>query len=423
MKKLVRIVSTLFLGFSLSGCMNVEEQKNIVNISILNSKPEIQSILEEAVREFEEENSDIRVKIVKYNQSQAYQDKMVSMQQYGNTPTILVIDPTHIGYVEDDVISLEEEPWVQNISIELSDAAKNKQGELIAFPFAVEGIGFIYNKSVLDAAGVDPEQINDLSSLEEAFKKVEASGKGALIIANEDWSLANHFLPIAYSLQGERGSENASFIEGLQSGEVDLVTNEAVNGLLDTLDVMKKYNIYKDAPLVHINSKCAELMGKGEIGFYYMGNWVSTEIAANDPKNGDYGFVPVPVSLNSNDYGNNEITAAIKYLVIDGKNNSPEQQEAAKRFVNWLVFEEAGQDFIVNKASLIPGVDNNPIETQNDFMNSIIDYQQEGKVIELNNATLPDKNTEVIGDYLRKYLNDEIDRVTLLTQIVEHWKK
>ena len=56
-------------------------------------------------------------------------------------------------------------------------------------------------------------------------------------------------------------------------------------------------------------------------------------------------------------------------------------------------------------------------------MNSIIDYQQEGKVIELNNATLPDKNTEVIGDYLRKYLNDEIDRVTLLTQIVEHWKK
>ena len=38
MKKLVRIVSTLFLGFSLSGCMNVEEQKNIVNISILNSK-------------------------------------------------------------------------------------------------------------------------------------------------------------------------------------------------------------------------------------------------------------------------------------------------------------------------------------------------------------------------------------------------
>lgn len=423
MRRLVKMLSIAFLGMTLVGCNQSISSQGIVNISLLNSKPELQTVFEAAVEEFEGAYPHIRIKVVKYNQSQAYQDKLVSMQRYGNTPTMILMDAPHINFIKEDIISLEEEAWTEHVAINLSDVARNEQDELIAFPFALEGIGFIYNEQVLKEAGVDPTQINSLSSLEAAFKKIESIGKGALIVANEDWSLANHFLPIAYSVQGQEGSNNKSFIEDLQNGRADLKTNQYINGLLDTFDLMKTYNIYSDAPLTHTNSKCAELLGKGEVGFYYMGNWAANEILAHTQTETNYGFVPVPISNNPNDYGNEYITAVIKYLVVDGLNNSPEQQEAAKTFINWLVFEKAGQEFMVQQANVIPGVDNNEIEVEDDLINAISQYQKAGKTIELNNADIPNKNAEVIGYYLRRYLNNEIDRTTLLELIEEHWVK
>ena len=423
MRRFTKMLSIALLGASLVGCGQTMSEENVVNISLLNSKPELQMALDKAIDEFEAANPDIRIKLIKYNQSQAYQEKLISMQKYGNTPTMILMDPAHTNYIKEDIISLNEEAWIEHVSMNLSEVAKNDQGELIAFPFAFEGIGFIYNEKVLSEAGVDPTQINSLSALEEAFKKIEAIGKGALIIANEDWSLANHFLTIAYSVQGNAGEQNTAFIEDLKNGKADLKTNPYVNGLLDTFDVMKKYNIYSDAPLLHVNAKCAELLGKGEVGFYYMGNWASSDILAQGGNGTNYGFVPVPISNNSNDYGNQEITAVIKYLVVDGANNSPEQQEAAKKFIDWLVFDEAGQKFMVDEAKVISGVDNNKREVTDPLMQSIMQYQKEGHIIELNNADLPDKNAELIGLYLRDYLNNKIDRTTLLDQIQAHWER
>ena len=138
--------------------------------------------------------------------------------------------------------------------------------------------------------------------------------------------------------------------------------------------------------------------------------------------NAEIGFVPVPVSNNSSDFGNSQITAVIKYLVVDGASNSPEQQEAAKRFIDWLVYDEVGQTFMVDKASVIPGVDNNERPIEDDLMKSIIEYQQAGKIIELNNADIPKSNAEIIGNYLRQYLDNQIDRETLISLIENHWK-
>ena len=423
MKKFTKLITAALLMMSLVGCGNQLVSDPVVNISILNSKPELQTVLQQAVEDFEMTHPDIKIKVIKYNQSQAYQDKLVSMQKYGNTPTMILMDPAHLNFISEDIISLNEEKWLENIAISLSDNAKNEQGELIAFPFALEGIGFIYNEKVLSQAGVDPQSITSLSSLEAAFKKIEASGKGALIVANEDWSLANHFLPLAYSVQGNEGEGNTAFIESLQNGTANLKDNKAINGLLDTFDVMKNYNYFKEDPMHHSTAKCAELLGKGEVGFYYMGNWASGEILSHASSDTKLGFVPVPISDNSSDFGNAQITAVIKYLVVDGRNNSSAQQEAAKAFINWLVYDKAGQSFMIDKAKVIPGVDNNECPMEDELMKAIIDYQKAGHIIELNNAAITSDNAEVIGFYLRQYLNNEIDRELLLEQVAAHWAK
>lgn len=305
----------------------------------------------------------------------------------------------------------------------MGEAGRNSKGELIAFPFAVEGMGLIYNQKVMEECGIDVDKIHTRDALEEAFKKVENSGRKAVIITNDDWSLANHFFTTAYSVKSSDSKAKVDFITDLKAGKVDLAKDETINGLLDTFDLMKSYNMYKDAPLTNSNDRCAEALGRGEVGFWYMGNWALQDILKSDVNKGDYGFIPVPISNDASDYGNNEITAAVKYLVIDKESNSVEQQEAAKKFINWLVYEEEGNDFMVNEAGLIPGVVANDIEFTNSLSNSIKTYQENNQVIEQMMAYLPHENITEVGNLLRAYLDNQIDRSTFLNGLKNFWMK
>ena len=107
-----------------------------------------------------------------------------------------MLDAGDIVKFKDHAADLSNEKWV-------ADMAQPNQidGKTLAFPFSVEGYGLIYNKAVLDKAvggTFDPKTINTTTSLEELFKKIQASGPAPLIIGSMDWSLRNHFL-IAYA--------------------------------------------------------------------------------------------------------------------------------------------------------------------------------------------------------------------------------
>ena len=422
MKKLLSLcVVCIFTITMFAGCKNNSESNNIVNISILSSKPEIESALNKAINEFTKENSDINVKIVKYSQSGSYKDKLSSMYEGENPPTISLVDPSNINDFEDYLADLSLEDWVKDISGEISDIAKDKNGNIIAFPFATEGIGFIYNKKVLDAAGVDASNINTIEALEEAFNKVEASGKKAVVVTNEEWSLGDHFLATFYSSDiGKSAANVQDYFKNLKSS--DLNNNEVLNGLIDTFDIMKRYNIYSDSPLTPSYDKCAELLGKGEVAFWYMGNWAAQEVISSSSGNEEFGFISVPISNNSSDYGNGKIAVGVtKYFIIDGKYSSNEQQEAAKKFLNYLVYNEKGNKFMVEDAGIIPSFDNINIMSEDPLVNEIINYRDNNNTMELMNSYLPSDNSKIIGGALRKYLNNEINREDLIRIISNFW--
>ncbi|MGN0143645.1 MAG: ABC transporter substrate-binding protein [Clostridium sp.] len=415
---IIFFISTFFIA-----CGTDENNSNIVNISILNSKPEISAALDEAAREFMNENKDINIKIVKYSQTSSYNEKLSSLIALDNAPTLTLVDAAHISEFKDRCIDLSSEEWVKDISGGASDVSKNDNGEIIAFPFSTEGIGFIYNKRVIDEAGIDVSKINTLSALEEAFQKINAIGKEALIITNEEWSLGDHFLATFYSIDSNNSDSNKHYFENLRSNPDSIINNTPLNGLIDTFDVMKKYNMYSDSPLTPSYDKCAEMLGEGEVGFWYMGNWISQSILNNSSGNSDFGFIPVPISNNSSDFGNNEIAmGTTKYFIID-KNNSLQQQEAAKRFLNYLVYNEKGHKFLVEDCRVIPSFDNIDI-TQNDpLVSEIIRYRDNNKTTELMNSYLPTNNSKILGSALRKYLNNEITRENLIEEISRFWSE
>lgn len=211
-KKLLSMVVSSALILSLTaGCgtnnntakNNTSSSKNseTVKITMLNSKGEIQSQLEDAAKAFTKENPNITINVIPASAGQSPFEKISSMYAAGNAPTLAMLDPGDVAKFKDKFLDLSNEKWVADTTDGALNVAK-VDGKIIAFPFSVEGYGFIYNKIVLDKAfggNFDPKSIKTRNDLENAFKKVEATGAKALEISPMDWSLAGHFLPIVYA--------------------------------------------------------------------------------------------------------------------------------------------------------------------------------------------------------------------------------
>ncbi|MBZ4669247.1 MAG: extracellular solute-binding protein family 1 [Defluviitaleaceae bacterium] len=400
---------------------STSDANKVIEITMLNSKGEIQAQLEEAAKAFSEDNPNIKLDIIVAEVGQSPFEKISVMYAAGNAPALAMLDPVDIPNLADKFLDLSNEKWV-------SDAVNNSldnvtlDGKVMGFPLSVEGSGFIYNKTILDQAGVDPTAIKTTKDLEEAFKKVKAAGFEALAISPMDWSLGAHFLPIAYSTQSSDSEEVNRFLNELKAGNIDLKTNKAFNGLMDTFDMMKQYNMYKNDPLAATYESNQQAMGSGEVGFWFMGNWTWPQIYEFAQVTEGFGFIPVPISNNPDDYGNSGIPVGMgKYIGIDKENNNEEQQAAAKKFLEWLVYSEKGQDFFVNKANLIPAFKNITLEPQDPLAKSIKEYMTNGKTIQVI-STLPADHWAEVGASMQKYLVDMIDRDTLIEEIQAYWK-
>ncbi|MCX8074361.1 MAG: ABC transporter substrate-binding protein [Clostridia bacterium] len=420
------VATTLFAGCSKSSENNTPAQteKKQVKITVLNSKGEIQTQLEEMAKAFMSENQEITVEVIPAPTGQSPFEKVSSLYSSGNAPTLSMLDPGDVVKFKDKVADLSSEKWVNDSFDRSLDAAK-VDGKVIGFPFTVEGYGFIYNKEVLDkvyGGNFDASTIKTQNDLEEMFKKIEASGMGSIIVSPMDWSLGGHFLPLSYATQSKSSDEVNKFLEDLKAGKVDLAQNKQFKGLMATLDIMKKHNISKNSPLSGTYENGPEALATKKAAVWFMGNWAWPQIHELDPENNSYAFLPVPISNDANDYGNSEIPVGVtKYFILDKEQNTEEQQAAAKKFLEWIVYSKTGQDYVVNKANIIPAFKNVTVEPQDPLAKSIKNYMSQGKTLQFM-VTLPSDHWSKNGASMQKFLDNKIDVNGLAKEIQEYWK-
>lgn len=395
-----------------------------VNITFLNSKGEIQAQLEEIALLYSEITPNVKVEIIPCPVGQSPFEKVVSMYASGNAPTIAMVDAGDVKKFQDKALNLTNEKWVQDAIPGSLDMATLEDGTVIGFPFAVEGYGLIYNKRVLDKAlgkSFDPSSVRSRKDLQALFEQLETANVPPLVISPLDWSLGAHLFTIAYAAQSPDPKKAEEFIENLRAGKVDLTKNRVVNGLLDTFDLMREYNIDKDDPLSGTYDRGSYLLGSGKVAIWFMGNWAWPQLSELDPE-GEYGFLPVPISDDPNDYGNSQIpVGATKFLILDKEQSSEAEQKAARDFLNWLVYDVKGQDALVNKLNIIPAFKNIALQPKDPLAKSILQYVKEGKTLQFV-LDLPADHWRMVGSSLQKYLGNAISREGLLKEIEEYWK-
>lgn len=384
-----------------------------VAITIFNSKPEVQ---DQFVAMAEKYSRETGVDVEVFSKGTDTVASQLATKYAANDPfTIAMTDPTDIYALAGEYgADLSDEKWVEN-----TDYAISVDGKVVGFPFCLEGRGIIYNADAIEAITgetFDPTKYETLDAFKGLLDELVAGGMEAPVgIMKEDWSLSVHFLGETY----EQKEDTDAAVEALLSGNADLVNDEKFNSLMDAFDVLKEYNYAADSPVAAEREVSEQKLAEGEIAFMFGGNWDWSMINQYEYSE-NMGMMPVP--QNTTDGTNTKLVGGgTKFMMIDGsENTSDAQRQAAKDFLNWLVFEDEGNAFLSVECAVVPAFSNVSATALDPLSTSVKSYADAGNMIAAYDHN-PDDFITMCGGIMQMYLAGETDRAGLAAELEKYW--
>ncbi len=394
-----------------------------VEISFMNSKGEVQEAIEAMAAAFEDETG-IIVEVIACGVGESPYTQVTSAYNAGNAPTLAMLDITDVvSLAKEYAVDLSAEDWV----LECKDQATMVDGTVYGFPFCIEGRGIIYNKTTIeDTLGkeFDPKSINSYDALKSLLEELRAAGmENPVVLSKEDWSLGNHMLGTIYDTYDGTTAGSTEVIRQLKAGELSAAAYERFEQFMDTFDLLKEYNINGADPLGALYDQDPIFMADGEAALWPNGCWAWANLAeAGASTEDEYGFISLVFGNDTSDFANNGIeAAATKAIMIDKVQASEEQIEAAKEFLDWMVYSENGQKMLVQDAGVIPACANNGFEALDPLAKDIQARMKEGRTYS-SAFIAPGDHWSVLGASMQKYLGDQCGHDELAADIDAYWK-
>ena len=354
--------------------MAQESDLSGTKITFLNTKTEIQDYLEDMGAAFKEETG-IEVEFYTNTEENHITEKYAAGEPY----TIMMMDYPDVADYQEYLYDLSGEKWIGDGG---SQYGLTLDGKVYGFPFVIEAMGLIYNADAIEKITGETFNWEDYSNLE-AFKGlldklVEGGMESPVALNQDDWSLASHVFGQAYCAR-EDGSE--------------------------------------DDPLSATYDMNDEYLKEGTVAFWPNGSWATDVSELTD----NVGIMPYPMDTKDEVNAHNLVSGATKMLAVDAAYSSEDEQKAALEFLNWLVYSDYGQKFMVNTCSLITAFSNNTQEPEAALSASVASFVKNGSSVYWYQAMPSDHNT-VVGAILQKYISGDMDRDELISEVSDYWK-
>lgn len=392
-------------------------------IDLLNSKGEIQAALEEMAAVFEAKTG-VKVNILACGTGEVPYTKITSMYNSGTAPTMAMLDTTDIvALAEEYALDLSDQAWIAKCESNVTRV----DGKVYSFPFCIEGRGIIYNRQAIESTlghEFDPDTINSLETLSTLLDGLRAAGmENPVVISKEDWSLGAHQLGIIYDTYDGTTAGSAAIISKLSDGSQKAIDYDRFNQFVDTMDVLLQYNINGKDPLGALYEQDPIYLADGDAAFWLNGSWAWPNIAEVGAQASDgYGFLPWILGNDTTDFANTSMqAAATKQVMIDKKQATAEEQEAAKAFLDWIVNDAEGQRMLVEEAAVIPACKNNVYDPLDPLGNDIKQKISEGKTYG-SSFIAPGDHWSAIGAEMQKYIAGKQTREQLAESLDAYWQ-
>ena len=428
-KKLICALMTAAMAGSLvSGLTVSADSDSQVTISLYTTLPNKDAQFEQLCEEFMEENPDIKVNYIAYDSSE--KQKWMTLYASGEAPTVSLMDAVDIRENIENMAAYDlegDDSWIKD-QVDDSNLAifKDENGSVYGVPNSVQSMGIIYNKTTIEKATgeeFDPSTIKSNADLDALCQKIQDGGVSPIMFTGVDWSLGSHFLSQVFNgIQGDEDAQKA-FVEGIKDGSIDLKTNDAWNGVMDTFDIIAKYNYNSNDPLVGNTELDGQAMAKGDVAMWFMGDWAWNYIKDSASADDEFGLMPCPLTGKEEDAVNTELGVfCSKGYCIDASQNSEEQQEAGKKLVEFFCVEKAQEmSDLLDMALPFSKVD---VSYDNPLVASTQDYIANGAVSSTYafSRLLPSDFWSENGAVMQQYLTGMMDRDTAADAIQTYWQ-
>ena len=212
-------------------------------------------------------------------------------------------------------------------------------------------------------------------------------------------------------------SDWPSVIEKVRAGEESFADNAVFNACMDMFDLYMEYNINKQDPLSADYDLNASYLAEGEAAFWINGTWAWPNMVPFVLDDQEYTIMHMPVDAGSQ---GKVLAQATKYIVVDKTDASEEAQEAAKKFLNWLIFTEEGQSAMVNDCGMVTAFTNITLPPSNPFNVGLKVYLDQGLSCEAV-TYLPSDHRSSLGANMQKYLDGSETREEVAKAFDAYW--
>lgn len=183
-KKVISIGLAAMMSFTALTCSAAtayaEEKKDEVaggedvTISIMGRKVEIHDAMLEAADRYMELHPNVTVVMETVGGGDDYDGTLKTRLNGGNMPTIFTLQgPQNWDEWGENMEDLSDQPWVPYMTEAAAEGSTNAEGKVLGLPYSMEGYGYIYNKKIFEAAGIDGESLKTYEEIDAAFSKLK----------------------------------------------------------------------------------------------------------------------------------------------------------------------------------------------------------------------------------------------------------
>jgi raffinose/stachyose/melibiose transport system substrate-binding protein len=261
---------------------------------------------------------------------------------------------------------LSNETWVGDTEVEFV-----VDGKVYGFPVAIEGWGMAYNADLLEQAEIDPATLTNYDAYMAAFEKLDGMkadlGINSVVSMTAGpgmyWVTAHHNFNSLLSNGLTYG--DLSVVEAMQSGTIDATR------VAEYADWVKLLFDYSDNAVLTTGGydEQVDAFLNQEAVFLHQGNWVDGNLA-----DATFSMAFAPHGSQKADTDGIFIGAPAWYVV----NKDSANAEAAKDFLEFMVYNELGQKYMVEEAGFIPAFTNVTLEPTGQLSKSVMEWAKKG---------------------------------------------
>ena len=286
--------------------------------------------------------------------SGTYEDTLRAEMVKNEPPTLFQVNgPVTLNSWKSYCLDLRDTALVQHLK---SDEFALKDGEqVLGVAYAIESYGLICNRTLLGRAGYRPEEITSFAKLKSVAEDIQSRRQELGVLGafassgmdpSSDWRFKTHLanVPIFYEYR-DRGVSASDELEGTY-----------VDNYRQLFDLYI-HNATCEPEMVgaRTGEDAASEFALGEAVFYQNGTWAYQDVIAEGLKDSELAMIPLYMGIPGEET-QGLCTGSENYWCIN-RRARPEDIEATKAFVDWLITSSEGRYALSNDMGFITPFD------------------------------------------------------------------